>query len=178
MTAQTDAERYAEAEELFDEGRALLTVGHVKKAHLRFQQVAELSPYTPFLGDALGIAIPDSFLIKLDHQIELHNAAIAKQAIAEVHYQYLDVRLLLIDMSANTYLTSPGIEVLSMAQSWPDVDVKLIDVHPRPAQILKMLGMHHLLWDDYSCPICGPDRACHARFGRRLRHEIPLPRHL
>ena len=61
-------------------------------------------------------------------------------------------------------------------QKWPEVTVKLVDVHPRPAQILKLLGLHKLIWDDFSCPICGPKKRCLAKFARRRRHVVSLPR--
>lgn len=163
-------------QQVFDEGRMELAAGRIAKAHRLFADVAEHEPDLAFLGHALAVSLPNSFVVKVDRQIEPHNAAICRQALVELHYQYLEVRLFLLDVQAVSYLTSPGIEVLTEMQKWPEVSVKLLNVHPRPAQILKLLGMHEMIWDDYSCPVCGPQKSCPAKFARRRRHVLPLPR--
>ncbi len=165
-----------ETNELFERGRAELAAGRITKAHRLFAQLAETEPDHPFLGHAMAVSLPDSFLLKIDRQLEKHNAPLCRQALFELHYQYLDVRLMLIDMSEVRYLTSPGIEVLSDVLKWPEVTVKLIDVHPRPAQILKMLGLQRIIWDDFSCPVCGREKRCLAKFAQRNRHPLGLPR--
>ncbi|MGE0434303.1 MAG: STAS domain-containing protein [Planctomycetota bacterium] len=164
----------ARLDEWFEQGREALRDGQITKAHQVFGQVAAVHPAYPLLGHAMACSLANSFLVKPEGQIDARNAPLVRERFNALRTEYRDVRLLLIDFASNSYLTSPGIDVLVELQKWPHVIVKLIEVHPRPAQILKTLKMDHLLWDDYSCPICGPDRACPSRFARRRRFSIAL----
>lgn len=161
----------------FSQGRQLLKAGKVTQAHKTFAQIAEINANFPDIGHALAVSLPNSFLVKIEGQLDVHNADYANKALDAVLNKYAAVKLLLLDLSDCTYISSSGISVLRRLQARPNLAVKVLELHPRAKQVITHLKMDKLIWNDTACPICGPaNKVCRPRFARRRRHSIVLPK--
>ncbi len=165
----------AKLEEWFNRGRELLKAGKITAAHKAFAQIAAIHPTYPNLGHALAVSLPNSFLIKITGQFEKHNIEYASSKLAELIRRYAAIRLLIIDLSGIRTLPHFAIDLLRKLERHPSIILKLIELEPKPRQILNNLNFQHLIWTDRSCPVCGPQKICVAKFSNRKRFEIVLP---
>jgi anti-anti-sigma regulatory factor len=158
----------------FARAMEMLRGGRVADAHRVFAEIATTDVSVPFVGDALAASIPDSLLVKPAERIVAGNADYMRDRLESLRDAHR-FRLLLLDLSENTYLSAAGVDLLAHLQTWPGIVVNLVAVHPRAQLVLDRVRMPHLIWTELSCPVCGPTVPCLARFGRRRALELRSP---
>ena len=130
----------------FKQGRFLLREGKITAAHTVFTQISQINKIYPNIGHALAVSIPNSFLIKLIGKFDKNNVVQTYEVIKERVLKYNGIRLLIIDVEGFKALPHYAISLLKKLDDKPNLNVKLLQLSPKPKQILKNLNRENLIW--------------------------------
>ena len=158
----------------YKQGKFLLSEGRITAAHNVFAQIAQIDKIYPNIGHALAVSIPNSFLIKFEGDFNKDNVVDVYEMIKSDILVLPRIQYLLFDMEGFKTLPHYAIRLFVKLDEKPNINVKLLQLDPKPKQILKNLKRENLIWSEASCPICGPDSFCIAQFSKRKRFEIDL----